>query len=239
MTPCIFEDDPGVHDSLNVLIRDMVYEPVSTSDPEEALRLIRLGRCRLVFATVHLDTQDPYDFLSRALRCGPGIHVILITADYTLEAALEAIRLRRLRFSSETRRSSPLEAHARIILLQHPWPGNVRELENAISTACITATGDFIDLSDLPEHLQHRSLDEVRKAHIQKILQMCNGNRLRAAQILRIGRTSLYRYLKRDGFDARPRVHTTGAAALHRGKEILTLPTPARGHGKPENPLNV
>ncbi|MGB7437577.1 MAG: helix-turn-helix domain-containing protein, partial [Candidatus Acidiferrum sp.] len=89
------------------------------------------------------------------------------------------------------------------------------------------ATGDFIDLSDLPEQFQHRtprltgddddwqplSLDEVRKVHIQKVLQMCNGNRLRAAQILGIGRTSLYRYLKRNGYDTVPRTHTSGAAA--------------------------
>lgn len=119
-----------------------------------------------------------------------------------------------------------LTRRAQTVLLQHPWPGNVRELENAISTACITATGDFIDLSDLPEHLQHRaprlaadddwqplSLDDVRKIHIQKVLQMCNGNRLRAAQILGIGRTSLYRYLKRDGYDTSPWARTTGAAA--------------------------
>jgi len=119
-----------------------------------------------------------------------------------------------------------LTRRAPTVLLQHPWPGNVRELENVISTACITATGDFIDLSDLPEHLQHRpahvpgdedwqplSLDEVRKNHIQKVLQMCNGNRLRAAQILGIGRTGLYRYLKRDGYDANVRAHTSGAAA--------------------------
>jgi len=38
--------------------------------------------------------------------------------------------------------------------------------------------------------------------HIQRVLEMCQGNRLRAAQILGIGRTSLYRYLKRDGYDA-------------------------------------
>jgi transcriptional regulator with PAS, ATPase and Fis domain len=117
-----------------------------------------------------------------------------------------------------------LTRRAQTVLLQHPWPGNVRELENVISTACITATGDFIDISDFPEHLHHRatrlagdedwrplSLEEVRKVHIQKVLQMCNGNRLRAAQILGIGRTSLYRYLKRDGYDVRPR--SSGAAA--------------------------
>jgi DNA-binding NtrC family response regulator len=111
-----------------------------------------------------------------------------------------------------------LTRRTQTILLQHPWPGNVCELENVISTACITATGDFIDIPDLPENLQHRTpvlnndeewrplcLDEVRKLHIRKVLQMCNGNRLRAAQILGIGRTSLYRYLKRDGVEAKPR----------------------------------
>jgi transcriptional regulator of acetoin/glycerol metabolism len=45
----------------------------------------------------------------------------------------------------------------------------------------------------------------------EKVLQMCNGNHLRAAQILGIGRTSLYCYLKRDGYDVRP--HTNGVAA--------------------------
>jgi transcriptional regulator with PAS, ATPase and Fis domain len=42
-------------------------------------------------------------------------------------------------------------------------------------------------------------MDEVRKQHIQRVLAMCKGNRLRAAQVLGIGRTSLYRYLKEDG----------------------------------------
>jgi two-component system response regulator HydG len=106
-----------------------------------------------------------------------------------------------------------LSRRAQSVLLQHPWPGNVRELENVISSACITATGDFIDIADLPEHMQlHHappagsgddwrplSLEEVRKIHIQRVLDMCQGNRLRAAHVLGIGRTSLYRYLKRDG----------------------------------------
>lgn len=98
--------------------------------------------------------------------------------------------------------------------MQHAWQGNVRELENVISSSSITATGDFIDIGDLPEQLQHRgvgangrddwrplSLDEVRKQHIQRVLTMCKGNRLRAAQVWGIGRTSLYRYLKDDGYD--------------------------------------
>ncbi|HEY4949582.1 MAG TPA: sigma-54 dependent transcriptional regulator [Candidatus Acidoferrales bacterium] len=104
-----------------------------------------------------------------------------------------------------------LTRRAHIVLLQHDWPGNVRELENVIASAAITANSDFIDVGDLPEHLQrsrrHASaatgwsplpLDEVRSVHIQRVLEMCNGNRVRTAQVLGIGRTSLYRFLKRS-----------------------------------------
>lgn len=103
-----------------------------------------------------------------------------------------------------------LTRRAQVVLYHHDWPGNVRELENVISSAAISATADFIDVSDLPEHLQKPQqravtdenwrplpLDEVRRAHIQRVLEMCNGNRVRASQVLGIGRTSLYRFLKR------------------------------------------
>jgi DNA-binding NtrC family response regulator len=104
-----------------------------------------------------------------------------------------------------------LSQRAQIALLQHNWPGNVRELANVISSAAITANADFIDVGDLPEHLQKPHgragvpaenwqalpLEEVRRIHIQRVLESCNGNRVRAAQVLGIGRTSLYRFLKR------------------------------------------
>ncbi len=119
-----------------------------------------------------------------------------------------------------------LSRRAQTVLLQHSWPGNVRELENVISCACITAGGEFIDLADLPEHLQKPdahaadgeawrplSLDEVRRLHIRRVLEMCKGNRLRAAQILCIGRTSLYRYLKRDAVANAKLAASAGAEA--------------------------
>jgi DNA-binding NtrC family response regulator len=459
LTPCILDDDPELLDTLATLVSEMGYEPIPTADPEEALKMVRYGRCRLVLAEVHMPGLNGYEFLDRALQCDPGVHIIVMSKEYTLESALEAIRrgatdflpkpidrirlkktldevaalydqrrrvraleeqlLKDLEFhgivgkspamlevfdfarkvakhysnvlivgptgtgkelvaraihqispvhqqrlavcncsamvdtllesqlfghlrgaftgATETRpglfeyanggtvfldevgeTSLPMQAkllrviqnreiqrvgspevkqvnvrliaatnrdlrtevlagrfredlfyrlssiqiripslaerledipllvqfflkkyneaygkkisgltrRAQAVLLQHPWPGNVRELENVISSACITATGDFIDLADLPEQLQHRgprtadgdewrplSLDEISKVHIQRVLDMCQGNRLRAAQILGIGRTSLYRYLKRDGQASMSRERSGGAAA--------------------------
>jgi len=459
LTPCILDEDPGQLEGLAAVIGEMGYEPIPTTDPEEALRLVRRGRCRLLLADLHLPGMRRYEFLDQVLRCGPGVHVIVMTREYTLETALEAIRrgaadflpkpvdrarlkktldevaalydqrrrvkalqeqlLKDLEFHgivgkspvmlevfdfarkvarhytnvlllgatgtgkelvaraihqispvsqqklavcncsalvdtllesqlfghmrgaftgatdtrpglfeyanegtvfldevSETslamqakllrviqnreiqRVGSPevrqinvrmiaatnrdlraevlagrfredlyyrlssiqiripplaerledipllvqfflkkytaaygkdiagLTRRAQTVLLQHPWPGNVRELENVISSACITASGDFIDLTDLPEHLQQRnsgpaegddwgtlSLGELRKVHIQRVLDVCKGNRLRAAQILGIGRTSLYRYLKRDGENTKTKAKSGGAAA--------------------------
>jgi DNA-binding NtrC family response regulator len=105
-----------------------------------------------------------------------------------------------------------LTRRAQIALLHHDWPGNVRELENVISSAAITTGNEFIDVEDLPPNLRKPEgrigpaeenwrplpLDEVRRIHIKRVLEMCDGNRVRAAQILGIGRTSLYRFLKHE-----------------------------------------
>jgi two-component system response regulator HydG len=105
-----------------------------------------------------------------------------------------------------------LTRRAQTILYQHGWPGNVRELENVISCACLTSVNEFIDVDDLPETLHKPSghagngteswrplpLEEVRRQHIRRVLEACEGNRVRAAQMLGIGRTSLYRFLKRN-----------------------------------------
>jgi DNA-binding NtrC family response regulator len=92
LTPCILDEDPAQLDLLSTLMENMGYQSITTSDPEEALGLVRSGRCRLVLADVNMPGMNGYEFLDRVLRSDPGIHVIVMTGEYTLESALDAIR---------------------------------------------------------------------------------------------------------------------------------------------------
>jgi DNA-binding NtrC family response regulator len=209
LTPCILDENRAQLETLAALVEELGYESILTSDPQEALKCVRYSRSRLLLA-------DPgvhgYEFLDKALRTD-SIQIRIPSLAERLEDIPLLVRFFLKKYNEAYGKKIPgLTRRAQAVLLQHLCPGNVRDLENVISSACITATGDFIDLADWPEHLQHRgprraqgdqwrplSLNEVRKVHIQRVLDMCHGNRLRAAQTLEIGRTSLYRYLKRDG----------------------------------------
>jgi DNA-binding NtrC family response regulator len=92
LTPCILDDDPVQLDMLSAVIVQMGYEPIPTQDPEEALRHVKSGRCPLVLVAVHMPEMDGYELLDRALSIDPGVNVILMAREYTLESALEAIR---------------------------------------------------------------------------------------------------------------------------------------------------
>jgi len=93
--------------------------------------------------------------------------------------------------------------------INYPWTGNVRELENIIERAVILCKGNEITLEDLPPHflkesreslektdLSSLSLDEVEKEHIQRVLESVGGHKMKAAEILKIDRRTLYRKLQ-------------------------------------------
>jgi len=99
------------------------------------------------------------------------------------------------------------------ILLRYDWPGNVRELENALERAAVLTRGDRIEASALPERLReaptqelvsHRlpanpTLDVIEQAYIQWVLAAEGGNKTRAAEVLGIDPSTLYRKLSRYG----------------------------------------
>jgi DNA-binding NtrC family response regulator len=101
-------------------------------------------------------------------------------------------------------------------LVSYTWPGNVRELENALERAVILTSRDSIAVSALPERVTARvseplvadrppanpTLEAVERAYIMWVLQSEGGNKSRAAEVLGIDPSTLYRKLSRYGVEA-------------------------------------
>jgi len=97
------------------------------------------------------------------------------------------------------------------LLLSHDWPGNVRELENVVERGVALASGAQIQAGDLPLFERRRvrpvaasgpeSLPTMERRHIIETLEHVGWNRKRAAEILQISTTTLWRRLKEFGID--------------------------------------
>ena len=127
------------------------------------------------------------------------------------------------RISREHNRKFTLSDEALRTMMRYDWPGNVRELEHAVERACALSSGPVIHLGDLPTQLQQQGLEERRgtaaknetaessdvpevraladleKAAILDAIRTLNGDKLQAAKLLGIGKTTLYRKLKEYG----------------------------------------
>src|SRR5438309_1386115 len=96
------------------------------------------------------------------------------------------------KFCMATSRPVPsISAEAMEVLMRHDWPGNVRELENAIERALVVGRGPEIRPADFSLQFQNevksgKTLDEIERAHMERILREAEHNLSRAARILDI-----------------------------------------------------
>jgi DNA-binding NtrC family response regulator len=93
-------------------------------------------------------------------------------------------------------------------LITYDWPGNVRELENCIERCCALTSGQVIHATDLPPSITGRPqqtpapgtrinrIADLEKDAILGAIAQLNGDKLTAARLLGIGKTTLYRKLK-------------------------------------------
>jgi DNA-binding NtrC family response regulator len=117
------------------------------------------------------------------------------------------LRLYGERFGKPGLRLSPAAMAA---LMAYPFPGNVRELENLIQAAVVLAPHEVIEEVELglPAWAaagggasSAETLEEVEQRHIRQVLKAVEGNRMAAARILGIDRSTLYRKLRRFASD--------------------------------------
>jgi len=115
-----------------------------------------------------------------------------------------------------------ISAEALAMLASHSWPGNVRELENVIERVVLLAPGPTVEVRDLPRSVRGLSenmasqnvdlpcagidlkavLDDYETNLIRQALARTHGNKNRAAQLLRLNRTTLVEMVKRKRLTA-------------------------------------
>ncbi len=112
------------------------------------------------------------------------------------------------KFSDAQRAVRTISEEAMRRLMAYDWPGNVRELENAVERAVALGSGPLLHVGDFPSNLQYASsehvpdkdellpLEELERRAILRALRETGGDKLAAARILGIGKTTLYRKLK-------------------------------------------
>jgi DNA-binding NtrC family response regulator len=100
-------------------------------------------------------------------------------------------------------------------LMHNIWKGNVRELENVLEQASLSTSTDTIVVNDIvnlnksfkttvqndAEDPNNMNLNDIEKKYIIKVLNITNGNKLKAAQILGIDRKTLYKKIKDYNID--------------------------------------
>ncbi|MGH9407044.1 MAG: sigma-54-dependent transcriptional regulator [Terriglobia bacterium] len=105
-------------------------------------------------------------------------------------------------------------------MMSYAWPGNVRELENCVQRALALGSGPLLQLQDLPpamlgsiksetERGESHTLEDLERRAILNALETAGGDRLRAAKLLGIGKTTIYRKLKEYGIEDATPVDTT------------------------------
>ena len=115
----------------------------------------------------------------------------------------------------DPRGAKKMSAKALTVLKEYHWPGNVRELENVIERAVVLTAGATIKPEALPARLREAppeplvqdrptvnpALDVIERAYIEHVLRAEAGNKTRAAEVLGIDPSTLYRKIKRYDLD--------------------------------------
>lgn len=90
-------------------------------------------------------------------------------------------------------------------LIEYSWPGNIREMENVLEHCLNFVEGDLIETVHLPNYIRNHDvgvkavsgqlreiLEEAERIAIERALRQCQGNKIKASEMLGISRASIY-----------------------------------------------
>ncbi len=140
------------------------------------------------------------------------VRVFTLTVPPLRERVGDVLPLARMFLEQRGHRTGRFTPAARRLLEAYRWPGNVRELANAVSHGAVLSRGEDVDVPHLPEEIASprpvaaapsalRTLADVEREHVLRVLEACGGRHVEAARILGIGRTTLWRKLRAFGID--------------------------------------
>src|SRR5580704_10420359 len=177
LTVCILDGDSAQTIHTKNSLERSGFPVIVAANPHDALEKIRLGNCRVMLADSKSSGMDGAAFLGKVLLKNPETHVLLMSGENSVEAAIDAIKHGAFDFLCK-----PLD-YAR---LTRTLDDLAVEMQRPHTSGGAPASEPWRPLP----------LSEMRRIHIRRVLETCNGNRVRAARMLGIGRTSLYRFLK-------------------------------------------
>jgi DNA-binding NtrC family response regulator len=176
---------------------------------EQAQLLEFVGFGRLVLGTrLELDSPEARERLHRRLLRACSSRIELPTLRRRIDD-LEALALQILCELPSRRPVGGIDDDAFDCLRAHPWRGNVTELEQVLRAAIEAGTGELIELRDLPPSLRVRaveslelglpdiefSLAHAERSAIERAMRYARANKRKAARLLQISKTTLYRKL--------------------------------------------
>jgi DNA-binding NtrC family response regulator len=182
------------------VLQEKEFYPIGAEQPEKT-------EARVIAAT-HRDLEQ----LVADGRFREDLYYRLRVVEITLPPLRERVadipdlaRMLAARNARSTGAPPPVIADdAMTALLRHEWRGNVRELENCLTRAAVLAAGNVIRLEHLAltqdvgaESSEPGSLDEMERAHIERVLAFTGGQKSSAARILGVSRPRLDRLLRK------------------------------------------
>ena len=176
LTVCILDSDAAQTTATKNALERSGFPVVAAANPQDALEKIRLGIFRVILIDSILTGTDGISFLGKLLLRNPETHALLMSSDHSVDEAIEAIKHGACDYLGK-----PLD-YSRLVRTLDELAGEIQKPQTSTAPA-------GAGWCPLP-------LAEMRRMHIRRVLETCNGNRVRAARMLGIGRTSLYRFLK-------------------------------------------